>query len=145
MMLQRIDESIAVSVSASVGRGRVHAVLSGFLWLALCFLSCRPALNLRSPYVVLRFAEVALVVEDANSLQKSVSIGKGSISFSRVGASNAYDVHGEGFFSVRGLVFSYSSPTLKCDCQGFDASKGAVVVRGDGMLVPANLLPLIAR
>src|SRR3982751_5028527 len=99
MMLGRIDESSAVSVGASVGRGGAHAVLSGFLWFALCFLSCRPALNLRSPYVVLRFAEVAMVVEDANSPQEAVSVGKGSISFSRVGVSNAYDVHGEGFLS----------------------------------------------
>lgn len=145
MMLGKFDEPNAVGVSASGGRGRAHAVLSDFLWLVFFLLSCGPAPSLRSPYVILRFAKVDLVVEGANSPQDAVSVGKGDISFSQVGGSSSYGVQGEGAFTIKGHAFTYTPPILKCDCQGFDTSKGAVVVRGDGTLVPANLLPLIAR
>jgi hypothetical protein len=115
------------------------------LVLSLVLLRCGPQIELRRPYVVLQFKEVALVIEGATSPQDVLTLEGDGLSFAQVNKSLFYNAEGSGSFSLRGLSFSYQPPLLSCDCQGWDTSRGAVVVRPDGSLLPANLLPLVAR
>lgn len=114
------------------------------LLLVLMLISCGSSLKVRRPFVIVRFDEVSLVVEEANSPEDVFVIQEGDLKFVE-GKSLGCRLEGAGRVSVRGLEFFCDPPKLTCQCRGFDISQGTVVIKTDGTLVPANLLPLIAK
>jgi hypothetical protein len=119
--------------------------ISTYLLLLTFLTSCGSSLRLRQPFFVIAFEEVSLVVEDAISPEDVVVIKDGNLRFVQGESSRYYNVDGSGRFNLRGLEFSYRPPSLTCKCDELDASRGSVLVRSDGSLIPVNLLPLIAR
>ena len=121
---------------------RVLLSLSIFLFLMA---SCAPRLSLQRPFVVLHFADIDLVVERETSIEAAVPLPEGNLRFDRIQESAHFKAEGSGTFIVKGRAFRYLAGSLSCDCGEFDKSMGALLIRGDGSLVPVNLLSLLAR
>ena len=107
-------------------------------------LGCATRPTLRAPFLVLHFRDVDLVIEKAPLLEKAISTEDGNLQFKRISRSAHFEVEGSGRFTVRGRTFRYDGSSLECECEGFNKSLGAVLVRADGALVSVNLLPLLA-
>lgn len=108
-------------------------------------LACRPPVRLNPPYFVLNVGDMALVVEGVKSPEEVVRFKEGTLQLRPLPEADHYKLEGSGTFSVRELIFDYEPPAFTCRCSNFDPSKGAVVVRRDGSLVSAYLLPLFAK
>lgn len=119
--------------------------VASLVLVAMLVLSCGPPVKLTHPAIVITFGNVALVIENASWPSEEVQTIKGDLAVVPDGNTGYYTVQGSGTFSVRGRTFDYFASALTCRCEEFDPSKGAVVVRRDGSLVPAYLLPLLAR
>lgn len=107
--------------------------------------SCRSALHLYIPYVVVQFGDVDLVLEGADSPEDAIVVEQGNIQFLTTEAIGFYRAVNSGSIKVWGVDFVLASGSLSCLCPQLDKSLGAIVVYPDGRLVPANLLPLLGR
>ena len=94
---------------------------------------------------MLHFADCELVIEEVILKEEMLEWGQGNLRFTRISQSPHFNVDGVGKFTIRGLRFHYVNSTLTCECEGFDKSLGAVIIRADGSLAPVNLLPLLAE
>ena len=113
--------------------------------LCILIVSCVPRPVLQKPFAVLHFADCDLVIEGVMLKEEMLELGQGNLRFTRISQSPHFDVEGMGKFTIRGIRFHYVKSTLTCECEGFDKSLGAVIIRADGSLAPVNLLPLLAE
>lgn len=133
------------SGSANRRRAAIEALAVFSLFLVLG--SCSHTSEISRPYVVIAFTGVDLFIEGSETIEEVVVVRSGTLEFMKDegGGYNYFKTIGAGSFSVRGLAFRYDGDTMVCEGKPLDFSRGGLLIRPDGTVIPTYVLPLLAR